>query len=83
VRLRIHCLRCNTLLTVARPGDTAPELRNRCRWEQVDPPDAPKGERWKWWCPNPECGRTREMRSDRIGDNLDEMALRGETTRDI
>jgi hypothetical protein len=81
-RLRIHCLWCDTLLTVARPGDTAPELRNRCRWEQVDPPDAPE-ERWKWWCPNPKCRRTRELRSKRIGDTLDEMARHGTTTADI
>ena len=82
MRLKVRCSRCGTLLAIARPGDTAPELRNRTRWEQVDPPDAPE-ERWKWWCPNPECRRTRELRSKRIADTLDEMTRGGVTVADI
>ena len=80
--LRIPCLRCNTLLATAKPSDATPAVTSRTRWELVSPPDAPE-ERWKWWCPRPDCQRTRELRSARIAATLDEMKRRGMTTGDI
>jgi hypothetical protein len=83
--LRIHCERCGALLAIARParpGEPAPTLTNRCRWEVVDPPHGPV-ERWKWYCPNPDCRRTRELRSDRIAATLDAMIRDGKDVADI
>jgi hypothetical protein len=73
--LKIHCLKCDTLLALAEQASPSPALTHRTRWEQVTPPDAPE-ERWKWWCPRPDCRRTRELRSARIAATLDDMARR-------
>jgi len=82
MRLKIRCLKCGTLLAIAEPASPSPAVTSRTRRELVDPPDAPE-ERWKWWCPNPQCRRTRELRSTRIAATLDDMVRRGESTGDI